>query len=60
MNSRLKDLAALEPYPAARPPEKGKPNANQLGGYQLKLTALQALPANKPHRNKSCLGVGSR
>ena len=35
MNCRLKDLPALEPHSAVRPPES-KPSTNQLGGAHLK------------------------
>jgi len=35
MNCRLKDLPALEPHSAARPPED-KPSTKQLGGAHLK------------------------
>lgn len=61
MNSRLKNLAALTPHPAARPPER-KCSTNHLADYHPKFTTLWVgLQANKPHGGKQpCIGIGSK
>lgn len=59
MNSRLKDPAALKPLPASRPPENNSAQTTQQVTVP-NVQPLWALPANEPHRKKTCIGVESK